>query len=171
MSKRSVIYMAVVLSLVFAAVLFASGTEEVRMVRITDEVEIGAAPGEVWGHMMSGASLIAWCPYWRSEANAEVTIGKVGDVLEFNDEWGNTGRTIITFVEKGKQLRMVHEPANGSYVCHATLTLKAAGAGTVVSYVEQYTDESSPDDAKATAASMGEQMAATLQTLKRVVEK
>lgn len=155
----------------FATNVPASGTDEVRMVRLTDEIEISAPPADVWTHMTSGASLIAWCPYWRSEANAKATIDNVGDVLEFNDEWGNTGRTVITFVEKAKELRMLHEPADGSYVCHAKLMLKAVGDKTMVSYVEQYTDESKPADAKATAAKMGDQMHATLQALKRSAEK
>ena len=171
MSKRSAVcLLAVVVLGAVANASFASSKDEVRMVRLTDEVEISAAPADVWLQMTSGASLIAWCPYWRSEANAKVTIEKVGDVLEFNDEWGNTGRTVITFVEKDRELRMVHEPADGSYVCHATLTLKAVGDDTVVSYVEQYTDESKPADASATAVKMGEQMAATLQALKRSIE-
>lgn len=172
MSKRHAMGLSVFVILsAFVAGLMASSSDEVRMVRLTDQVEISAAATDVWMHMMSGSSLIAWCPYWRSEANAKVTIEKVGDVLEFHDEWGNTGRTVITFVEKPKELRMAHEPADGSYVCHATLTLKAMGDKTVVSYVERYTDESSPADAKATAAKMGEQMKETLQALKRTVEK
>jgi uncharacterized protein YndB with AHSA1/START domain len=172
MSKRRAMLLSVLGVLcAFATGLLASTRDEVPMVRITDEVEISAAPAEVWKQMTSGASLIAWCPYWRSEANAKVKIEKVGDVLEFQDEWGNTGRTVITFIEKGKELRMAHEPADGSYVCHATLMLKAEGDKTKVSYVEQYTDESKPADANATAAKMGEQMKATLQALKRSVEK
>lgn len=172
MSKRRVICLSVVAILcVLATGLLASTRDEVSMVRLTDEVEISAAPAEVWAQMTSGASLIAWCPYWRSEANAKVKIEKVGDVLEYQDEWGNTGRTVITFIEKGKELRMAHEPADGSYVCHARLILKAAGDKTTVSYVEQYTDESKPADANATAAKMGEQMKATLQALKKAVEK
>lgn len=172
MSKRFVMGLQLLVILcVFATGLLASGTDEVRMVRLTDEVEISAAPADVWVQMTSGGSLIAWCPYWRSEANAKVTIKKIGDVLEFNDEWGNTGRTIITFIENEKELRMVHEPADGSYICHAKLVLKAVGDKSVVSYVEQYTDESEPPDAKVTAAKMGDQMKVTLQALKRSVEK
>jgi hypothetical protein len=172
MSKRRAMCLSVfVILCAFATGLLASGSDEVRMVRLTDKVEINAAAADVWMHMMNGASLIAWCPYWRSEANAKVTIEEVGDVLEYHDEWGNTGHTVITFVKKAEELRMVHEPADGSYVCHATLMLKAVGDKTVVSYVEQYTDESKPTDAKATAAKMGNQMKVTLQTLKGTVEK
>jgi len=169
--KRAMCLLVLVTLCAFVTDLPAAGSDEVRMVRLNDEVEISAAPADVWTHMMRGASLIAWCPYWRSEANANVTIEKVGDVLEYHDEWGNTGRTVITFVEKGNELRMVHEPADGSYVCHATLMLKPMDGKTMVSYVEQYTDESKPADVKATAAQMGEQMKMTLQALKRIVEK
>lgn len=170
-NRRAMCLPVVVILCTLATGLMASSRDEVRMVRLTDEIEISAAPADVWMQMTSGASLIAWCPYWRSEANAKVKIEKVGDVLEFNDEWGNTGRTVITFIERAKELRMVHEPADGSYVCHARLMLKALSGKTVVSYVEQYTDESKPADAKATAAKMGEQMKATLQALKRSVER
>lgn len=172
MLKRAATCMPAVLVLfVVATGVVAASKDEIRMVRLTDEIQIDAAPSDVWTMMTSGASLIAWCPYWRSEANAKVTITKVGDVLEFQDEWGNTGRTVITFFEAGRELRMAHEPADGSYVCHAQLTLKPDGDRTVVSYVEQYSDESGAADAEATAGKMGEQMSATLQALKRGVEK
>lgn len=172
MSRSQVMCLTVVL---FCCALLTavqiSNAEDVRMVRLTDQVEINAAPADVWTKMMTGASLIVWCPYWKNEANAKATINNVGDVLEYSDEWGNTGKTVITFIDKAKELRMVHEPGDGSYVCHATLKLEAAGDKTVVSYVEQYTDESSPTDAKATAAKMGDQMKATLKSLKTTVEK
>lgn len=172
MSKRYAMFLSVfVILCTFSTGVLASSRDEVLMVRLTDEVEINAAPSDVWMQMTSGGSLISWCPYWRSEANVKVSIENVGDVLEFQDEWGNTGRTVITFVEKAKELRMAHEPADGSYICHARLILTAVGGKTAVSYIEQYTDESKPADAKATAEKMGEQMKATLQTLKRQVEK
>jgi len=148
----------------------AAEMDEVPMVRLEIETAINAAPADVWLHLTSGKSLVGWCPYWKSEANSKVSISKVGDVLEFKDDWGNTGRSIITFVRKPQEIRIAHEPADGSYICQSKFVLEPEGGKTRVVYVEQYTDESEPEDFEATAEQMETQMRKTLATLKKTVE-
>lgn len=115
--------------------------------------------------------MVTWCPVWKSPANATIHLTKVGDALDFTDQWGNGGRSIVTYLARNKELRVAHEPNDGSYMCQAKITLTASGAGTAVHYMEQYTDESAAKDFEATAQKMQATMAAMLAALKQGAEK
>lgn len=168
--KRSVLWMGALIALV-AATSAAAERMEVPTVRLSSEIEIAAPPAAVWAKLTSGESLVKWCPMWKTEANGKVNLTKVGDTLEFNDSWGNAGRSIVTFYEKDKELRMAHEPANGSYMCQAKMQLTQKGDGTLVRYTEAYTDESSEKDREATAVQATAEMKGTLTALKAAAEK
>ncbi|OGF13599.1 MAG: hypothetical protein A2W00_07860 [Candidatus Eisenbacteria bacterium RBG_16_71_46] len=145
--------------------------QQVPMVKIQLEQEIAAPPAAIWAHMTSGKSLVTWCPVWKSEKNAAVNLARVGDVLDFTDEWGNGGRSVVTYLSKEKELRVAHEPNDGSYLCQAKLTLVPKGGTTIVRYLEQYTDESPAKEMEATQAKTEGEMRQTLMALKKQVEK
>jgi hypothetical protein len=142
----------------------------VQAMRLTAEADVVASPDAVWDWIANGKNLVTWCPVWKSEENAKVEISKVGDVLDFTDEWGNGGRSVVTYLEKGKELRVAHEPDNGSYVCQSKFTLAPTSTGTHVTWVEQYTDDQPAEAADATAADMQAGMSVTLEALKAGVE-
>lgn len=161
----------VLVALVCVAGPAAAGHTEVPVVRLM-ATEVVAAPAEaVWAHLTTGKNVVTWCPYWKSEGNAAVNLTKVGDVLEYADDWGNKGRSVVTHLVKEKELRVAHEPADGSYMCQARLVLEPADKGTRVRYLEQYTDESEPKDREATAMKMEAEMKSALAALKKGVEK
>lgn len=145
--------------------------KQIPVVRLTSEADIAAPPVAVWTYLTTGKNLVTWCPVWKNASNAKVTIAKVGDVLDFTDEFGNGGRSVVTYLDRGKELRVSHEPTNGSYMCQAKLILAPRGAMTHVTYVEQYTDESKAEDLQATAGKMEGEMAATMAALKKAVER
>jgi uncharacterized protein YndB with AHSA1/START domain len=157
-----------------AALLLAApagaGMKQLPMVRLVAESEVAAPPAAVWNWLTQGKNLVTWCPAWKSPANARVNLAKVGDVLDFTDSWGNGGRSVVTFLEAPRELRVAHEPNDGSYVCQARISLAAGGAGTRVTWTEQYTDESSEADRAATAAKTADEMTRTLAALKQGVE-
>jgi uncharacterized protein YndB with AHSA1/START domain len=160
--------------MVLAAVLTASASAEVRegtIVRLDATAEIGAPPADVWRVMTTGKNLVTWCPMWKSSTNEHVVITKVGDVLDFTDEWGNGGRSVVTYCDPGKELRIAHEPSDGSYVCQARLVLASAPAGTVVTYVEQYTDDGDAEARASVARTTHASMEETLEALRGAVER
>ena len=146
-------------------------TKQVPVVRIHHQVEVTAPPAAVWAYMTQGKNLVTWCPEWKASANTKVNLSRVGDVLDYSDEWGNNGRSIVTYLVKDKEIRVAHEPNKGDYMCQAKFMLSPAAAGTRVEFVEQYTDESKPEDMEATAKKMEAEMQETLASLKRGVEK
>jgi len=162
---RPVRAIPVAIAVLVSAALVRAEPQQVPVMRLTAESEIAASPTQVWNYMTKGKNLVTWCPYWKSADNTKVDLHAVGDVLDYTDDWGNGGRSIVTYLDAGKELRVAHEPSDGSYMCQSRLLLSEAGKGTKVVYVEQYTDESGPDDRKATAAKMQEAMEATLAAL------
>ena len=76
----------------------------------------------------------------------------------------------MTYIVKEKELRVAHEPADSSYLCQARILLPPSGAGTKVTLVEQYTDESKPEDRQATAAKAAAGSEKSLAELARLCE-
>ena len=157
-------------ALAVAAVPARADYKQVPVVRHTAQTEIAAPPAAVWAQLTQGKNLVTWCPIWKNAANAKVSLAKVGDVLDFTDEYGHGGRSVVTYLVRAKEIRVAHEPNDGSYLCQAKITLTPKGTSTMVQYVEQYTDESSPTDLDATAKKMEAEMATSLATLKKSAE-
>jgi uncharacterized protein YndB with AHSA1/START domain len=147
-----------------------AAADELVAVRYTISKEINAPPAKVWSHVTSGKSFAVWCPQWKKDANRTATLAKVGDSVDFMDEYGNGGRSIVTYIVKEKELRVAHEPANGSYMCQARILLAPSGTGTKVTLVEQYTDGSKPEDRQATAAKAEAGSEKSLTELARLCE-
>jgi hypothetical protein len=148
-----------------------SAPAQVPTVRLEARQEVAAAPAAIWQWATTGHNLITWCPRWKSANNARVNLTRVGDVLDYTDEWGHGGRSIVTYYAAGRELRVAHEPDDGSYLCQARLLLEPRGSSTVVRYIEQYTDSSKPADLAATAGKVEADMKSTLLALKRGVEQ
>jgi len=144
---------------------------QVPVMRVHAETEIAAKPATVWAQITTGRNLVTWCPQWKSPKNASVFLTRVGDVLDYTDEWGNGGRSVVTYLKKNAELRVAHEPASGAYMCQGKLILTPTGDGTKVALWDQYTDESSAADAAATAEKMEKELAETLAALKRGCEE
>jgi len=169
---RSLVVAAIaVAALAGAAVAPAADVKQVPVVRVHASTIVAAAPAAVWAHVTTGKNLVTWCPQWKSARNATVNLTRVGDVLDYSDEWGNAGRSIVTFVAANKELRVAHEPNDGSYMCQARLVLAPVAGGTKVDFWDQYTDESPPTDRDATSKKMQAEADETLAALKRSVEK
>ena len=172
MSLRKVI--ASTAALVACASLFGMALADVTqipVVKLHTQTEVAAAPAAVWAQLTTGKSMVTWCPYWKAEGNTKVNLTKVGDVLDYTDAWGNNGRSIVTYLAKDKELRVAHEPTDGSYLCQAKIVLEPAGKGTKIHYWEMYTDESEPKDRDATAKKTETEMMNTLAALKKSSEK
>jgi len=158
------------LAVTISAVPGHAKPELVTVVKLHARAVVQAPPAVVWANLTTGKSLVTWCPYWKGEGNAEVDLGSVGDVLDYSDAWGNNGRSIVTYLDKEKELRIAHEPNDGSYLCQAKIVLMPSARGTQVDYWEMYTDTSNTKDRAATAEKMEAEMSSTLVALRKVAE-
>ncbi len=145
---------------------------QLQAVRLHAETHVAAAPAAVWQVLTTGRNFATWCPQWKAPANARVSLTRVGDVVSFTDAWNNSGRSVVTYLVPNRELRVAHEPNDGSYLCRARVTLTPSNGGTLVHFWDEYTDENpNAADRDATArkeqAALGEQLAA----LKKLAEK
>jgi len=157
-----------------ALTLASAGRAEMKrvpVVRLHAVTEVAAPASAVWAYLVQGKSLATWCPIWKSAADSRTTLTRVGDVLDFTDEWGNNGRSVVTYLVKDKELRVAHEPHDGSYMCQAKIVLSPGDKGTTIHYWDQYTDESAEKDLQATACKMETEMEQALAVLKKGVEQ
>jgi len=174
MSRRMIRSLPVVCLVSSLAVLGSPARAEYKQIPVVRHVvstEVAAPAAVVWAQLTQGKNLVTWCPVWKSPRNAKVALSRVGDMLDFTDDYGHGGRSVVTYLARGKEIRLSHEPNDGSYLCQAKLTLTPKGRATVVQFMEQYTDESSPGDLDATAKKMETEMGATLAALKKSAER
>jgi len=165
------VVLAASLLTVWFTVASAEPPREIPMVRIHAQTSVAAAPPAVWSALTQGKTLVTWCPVWKNPANAKVSIAKVGDVLDYTDEWGHGGRSVVTYLARDRELRIAHEPNDGSYVCQAKVVLTPKGNTTVVDYWEQYSDESAANARSATMSKMDVEITRTLASMKSAAEK
>lgn len=159
--------------LIIAAALstLAAAPTTVPTVRLSEEVEVAAPAARVWEQVTVGRNLVTWCPEWKSERNATARLSAVGDVLDYRDAWGNGGRSVVTYLVARKELRVAHEPDDGSYICQARMVLTPTPRGTRVRWIESYTDESAAKDRDATAQKTLRAMHESLTQLKASAER
>ncbi len=171
MFRKIVVAFAASFALTAVSTPGSAKVKQVPTVRLHAQALVNAPPAAIWTYMTRGKNLVTWCPMWKNAKNTTASLARVGDVLDYSDQWGNGGRSVVTYIVRSKEIRVAHEPTNGSYMCQAKLVLKAQGRGTMVHYWEQYTDESAPKDLQATAAKMQSEMDQTLADLKKEVER
>jgi hypothetical protein len=157
------------------AFLSASGTagaemKQIQTARLHSQVHIDASQAATWSYMTRGANFVNWMPMWSRPRNAKVNLLRVGDWLDFVDEWNNRGRSVVTFVARNKEIRLANEPLDGSFICQVKMMLEPEARGTLVHLYEQYTDESPATDFNATAQKVQAAMDRALQSLKTEVE-
>ena len=156
------------LALVLAVQTVAAGTMNRKLTaqRFEADITVNAAPGEVWSTLTDVAKLTEVMGY--ELIGGASTFGETGRTAKVK-VWGEGGNFTMIRSEPSKEARFSLDPEGGSYICSCRWTLTPRGKGTVVHFVERYT-ESSPQSAEA----ITDQVADTdkmLGRLKAKVEK
>lgn len=133
------------------------------------EARIAAPAAGVWSALTDADKAVSWCPLWKNAENAQA-LTELGASIDFLDEWENPGRSVVVFVDAGRELRIAHVPNDGSYVCQVKITLTPAGEATDVHVTEQYSDALDAPADKDTAAMVQKEVGAYLANLKNVAE-
>jgi len=143
--------------------------KKMALMSFTGSVEVKATPLQIWPALTEPAKAKLWYPGWKNTVETQ-NLSAVGQSLGFVDEWANAGKSIVLFVNKNKELRMAHMPNDGSYVCQVKFKLEPKGTGTLVTIIDQYSDEADVPLDRDTAAQVKAGMAKYLTDLKMVVE-
>ena len=145
--------------------------KQIQTARLHTQLHIDAAAAPIWAYATRGSNFEEWMPMWKRPRNARINLVKVGDWLQFIDEWNNKGRSVVTYIERDKELRLANDPEDGSFMCQVKLTLDPdPRQGTMVHLYEQYTDESPSSDFNATAQKVQAGMERALKSLKTETE-
>jgi len=134
------------------------------------DMMVQAPPAVVWSTLTDADKVQSWCPLWKNAKMAKA-LTAVGQSLDYMDEYGNAGKSVVIYLDPGKELRLAHVPDNGSYVCQAVIQLTADGAGTQVHFSEQYSDAIEAPLDKDTAVQSKLEMETYLKAFKDLAEK
>jgi len=144
--------------------------KQIQTARLHSQLHVDAAAAPIWAYATRGSNFEEWMPLWNRPRNARINLVKVGDWLQFIDEWNNKGRSVVTYIERNKELRLANDPEDGSFMCQVKLTLDPDAQGTMVHLYEQYTDESPSGEFNATARKVQAGMDRSLRSLKMEME-
>lgn len=134
------------------------------------DMMVQAPPAAVWSALTDADKVQSWCPLWK-DAKMTKSLTAVGQTLDFMDDYGNAGKSVVIYLDPGKELRLAHVPDNGSYVCQAVIRLTPDGTGTKVHFSEQYSDAPDAPLDKDTAAQSKVEMEGYLKAFKDLAEK
>jgi len=144
---------------------------KMALVTLDGSVDIAAPVAKVWATLTDADKVQSWCPMWSSPPAGGKSLTAVGNSVAFKDDWGNSGTSVVVFVNPMKELRIAHVPENGSYMCQVKFMLENSGAGTSVKVVEQYSDDMNVPTDKDTALQMKNEIAKYMSDLKAMAEK
>jgi len=156
---------ALALVLVLAVQTVSAGTVNRKLTaqRFQSDITVNAVPGDVWSVLTDAAKLTDVMGY--ELIGGAATFSETGRTAKVK-VWGEGGNFTMIRSEPSKEARFSLDPEGGSYICSCRWTLTPQGKGTVVHFVERYT-ESSPQSSEA----IGEQIADTEKMLRRLKEK
>jgi uncharacterized protein YndB with AHSA1/START domain len=142
---------------------------KMALVSFTSTMEVKASPAQVWAAITEPAKAKGWYPHWKGAPQTQA-LAAVGQSINFVDEWSNAGKSVVLFVDKNKELRVAHMPNDGSYVCQVKFKLEPKGSGTVVTVIDQYSDDLNVPLDKDTAAKVKEGTTKYMAALRAAVE-
>lgn len=142
---------------------------KMALMSFTGSVEVKASPAQAWAAIVEPGKAKSWYPGWKNATETQ-SLATVGAAIGFVDEWNNAGKSVVLFVDKGKELRVAHMPNDGSYVCQVKFKVEPKGTGALVTIVDQYSDDLNVPLDKDTAAKVKEGMTKYLTALKGAVE-
>ncbi len=171
--RRWLILLSALLCAMMIAPAFSQNVAASKMalMTFTSSVEVKAAPAQVWAALTEIDKMKAWYPGWKNVVATAKPLTTAGHMLDYVDEWNNAGKTVVIYLAKNQELRLAHVPNDGSYVCQLKFKLELKGAATLVTVVEQYSDNLDVPTDKDTALIAKNGMMKYLAALKAVAEK
>ena len=142
---------------------------KMALMSFTGTAEVKASPAQVWAALVEPGKAKTWYPGWKNAMETQ-SLATVGQALSFVDEWNNAGKSVVLFVDRNKELRVAHMPNDGSYVCQVKFKVEPKGTGTLVTIVDQYSDDLNVPLDKDTGAKVNAGMTKYLAALKATVE-
>jgi uncharacterized protein YndB with AHSA1/START domain len=168
------VLLVLLLGVIVAATSFAADNvtvSKMALVTVDGSIDIAAPPAKVWAALTDADKVQSWCPIWTQPPAGGKSLATLGNTVMFKDEYGNTGKSVVLYVDPMKELRFAHVPDNGSYVCETKFILEGKGNATTVKVKEQYSDDMAVPVDRDTALKTKNGIAKSLADLKMLAEK
>lgn len=144
-------------------------TSKMALITIRASVEIEAPIDNVWAAITQTDLAHAWYPGWKN-AQGATSLNRVGNTIRFDDGYGNSGLSVVLYVDPGAELRVAHAPDNGSYICEVKFKLSQRPGKIIVEVTEQYSDDLAVPIDKDTAQMTKQEIEGYLGVLKTLSE-
>lgn len=122
--------------------------KKTTLIAIPARFEVAAPPARVWKALCTTQGFSALTGFEIAAADRARSFTRTGDQVA-GKAWTDAGRLVVTGYAVNRELRVTWEPENASYLCAKRVVLTAKGAGTVVEYLDRYTDDQANADATA----------------------
>ncbi len=107
-----------------------------NFVALSCSVVVYTTPEALWEVISTVRTFSLWYPHWRREADMLRVLGAVGDTVAFHGDGAPVGRSVVTWLDRPREIRIVHELAGGRVAGHLRMTLKAIAGGVGFVYEE-----------------------------------
>lgn len=95
-----------------------------------------STPREVWEVLSTVRSFSMWYPHWRPEKDLMRELAAPGDTITFYLDDMPAGRSVVTWLDPLKELRIVHEATGGAELGRVRMKLEPARRGVGLLYEE-----------------------------------
>lgn len=146
-----------------------ASVSKMALITIRASVEIDAPIDDVWTTLTQTDLAHSWYPGWKN-AGGTTALNRVGSTIRFDDGYGNSGLSVVLYVDPGAELRVAHAPDNGSYLCQVRFKLSQRPGKTVVEVTEQYSDDINVPTDRDTAQMTKQEIEGYLGVLKALAE-
>jgi hypothetical protein len=107
-----------------------------NFVALSCSVVVYTTPEALWEVITTVRTFSLWYPHWRREADMLRVLNAVGDTVAFHRDDAPVGRSVVTWLDRPREIRIVHELADGRVAGHLRMTLKAIAGGVGFIYEE-----------------------------------
>jgi hypothetical protein len=169
-TMRELIILISVCSIISTAHSQNVAVSKLALMTFEGKMEVKASPAQVWAALTDADKAPSWYPYWKTNKPAQA-LTSIGQTMIYIDGWNNKGKSVVIYIDKGKELRLAHMPDDGSYVCQSKFIIEPKGIATMVTIIEQYSDNLDVPLDKDTAAKVDQEMTQYMAALKTLAEK
>lgn len=107
-----------------------------NLVVLSCSVVVYTTPEALWEVIATVRTFSLWYPHWRREADMLRVLSAVGDTVAFHWNDAPVGQSVVTWLDRSSEIRIVHELADGRVAGHLRMTLKAIAGGVGFIYEE-----------------------------------
>ncbi len=102
-----------------------ASVESGRYVTLSCSLLVYSRPEHVWNVIATVRTFSMWYPHWEPERDMLRQLEALGDTIPFFSDRSLAGKSVVTWIDPCRELRLVHELASGGKAGSIRITLQA----------------------------------------------